>query len=83
MDFNTPRLLELLRDPAEDLSFEIKDWLNLGENAHKARLAQAIIALANHGGVRSSWVMRSSRMAHSFRLSRDQGFVCLYDGHRQ
>jgi hypothetical protein len=50
MDFDTPRLLELLRDPAEDLSVEIKEWLNLGENAHKANLAQAIIALANHGG---------------------------------
>jgi hypothetical protein len=50
MDFDTPRLLELLRNPAEDLSFEIKEWLNLGENAHKAKLAQAMIALANHGG---------------------------------
>jgi hypothetical protein len=50
VEFDTPRLLELLRNPAEDLSFEIKEWLNLGENAHKARLAQAMIALANHGG---------------------------------
>jgi hypothetical protein len=50
MDFDTPRLLELLRNPAEDLSFEIKEWLDLGNNAHKAKLAQAIIALANHGG---------------------------------
>jgi hypothetical protein len=50
MEFDSPRLLELLRSPAEDLSFEIKGWLNLDDNAHKARLAQAIIALANHGG---------------------------------
>jgi hypothetical protein len=50
MDFDSPRLLELLRTPAEALAFEIKEWLNLGDNAHKARLAQAIIALANHGG---------------------------------
>jgi hypothetical protein len=50
MDFDSPRLLELLRNPAEDLAFEIKEWLNLGENVHKALLAQAMIALANHGG---------------------------------
>src|SRR5262249_38282015 len=50
MDFDTPRLLELLRNPAEDLSFEIKEWLDLRDNVHKAKLAQAIIALANHGG---------------------------------
>jgi len=50
MDFDSPRLIELLRNPAEDLSFEIKEWLDLGDNAHKAKLAQAIIALANHGG---------------------------------
>jgi hypothetical protein len=50
MDFDDPRLLELLRNPVEGLAFEIKEWLNLGENVHKARLAQAIIALANHGG---------------------------------
>lgn len=50
MDFDNPRLLELLRNPAEDLAFEIKDWLDLTDNSHKAKLAQAMIALANHGG---------------------------------
>jgi hypothetical protein len=50
MDFNGPRLLELLRNPAEDLTFEIKEWLDLTQNVHKAKLAQAMIALANHGG---------------------------------
>jgi hypothetical protein len=50
MDFDSPRLLELLRSPAEDLAFEIKEWLNLSDNVHKARLAQALIALANYGG---------------------------------
>jgi hypothetical protein len=50
MDFDAPRLLELLRNPAEDLSFEIKEWLDLTQNAHKAKLAQAMIALTNHGG---------------------------------
>jgi hypothetical protein len=50
MDFDNPRLLELLRTPAEDLAFEIKEWLSLSDNTHKAKLAQAMIALANHGG---------------------------------
>src|SRR5262249_24054561 len=50
MEFDSPRLLELLRNPAEDLAFEIKEWLDLTDNAHKALLAQALIALANHGG---------------------------------
>ena len=50
MEFDSPRLLELLRNPAEDLAFEIKEWLNLSDNSHKALLAQALIALANHGG---------------------------------
>lgn len=50
MEFDSPRLLELLRNPAEDLAFEIKDWLDLSDNAHKAKLAQAMIALANYGG---------------------------------
>src|SRR5258708_39179195 len=50
MDLDSPRPLELLRNPAEDLAFEIKEWLSLGENVHKALLAQAMIALANHGG---------------------------------
>ena len=50
MDFNGPRLLELLRNAAEDLTFEIKEWLDLTQNVHKAKLAQAMIALANHGG---------------------------------
>jgi hypothetical protein len=50
MEFDSPRLLELLRNPVEDLAFEIKEWLDLRDNSHKALLAQALIALANHGG---------------------------------
>ena len=38
MDFDSPRLFELLRNPAEDLAYEIKEWLDLCDNAHKARL---------------------------------------------
>jgi hypothetical protein len=44
MDFDGPRLLELLRKPAEDLAFEVKEWLDLSTNVHRAKLAQAMIA---------------------------------------
>lgn len=49
---STPqRLADLLNDPRETLSVELKGWLDLaGNNEHKALLAKAIIALANHGG---------------------------------
>lgn len=43
-------LPELLMRPRETLDIEIKGWLNLEDNAHRADLAKAIIALANHGG---------------------------------
>ncbi len=45
------RLADLLREPQEALDIEIKNWLDLtGNNEHKAKLAQALLALANHGG---------------------------------
>ena len=45
------RLGDLLRDPREDLDVEIKNWLDLvNDGDHKAVLAKALIALANHGG---------------------------------
>ena len=45
------RLEDLLRYPQEALDVEIKSWLNLAENnEHKAQLAKALLALANHGG---------------------------------
>lgn len=51
---NTPanrRLPDLLVDPREDLDVEAKGWLDLvGSNEHKATLAKALLALANHGG---------------------------------
>ena len=43
-------LLPLITLPREDLSTEYKDWLDLSDNSHKAVLAKAAIALANHGG---------------------------------
>jgi hypothetical protein len=43
-------LISLLAFPNESLSVEYKSWLNLSENAGKATLAKAAIALANHGG---------------------------------
>lgn len=45
------RLADLLIDPRESLDVEAKAWLDLkGNRDHKAVLAKAIIALANHGG---------------------------------
>ena len=44
------RLQDLLAYPREDLDKELKSWLNLSQNDDKANIAQAILALANHGG---------------------------------
>ena len=43
-------LRPFVTQPREDLSVEYKDWLDLSNNEHKATLAKAAIALANHGG---------------------------------
>ena len=43
-------LQPLITEPREDLSVEYKDWLDLTSKEHKATLAKAAIALANHGG---------------------------------
>lgn len=40
----------LISEPREDLGIEYKDWLDLTTKEHKATLAKAAIALANHGG---------------------------------
>ncbi|HUZ32272.1 MAG TPA: ATP-binding protein [Xanthobacteraceae bacterium] len=45
------RLSDLLIDPHETLDVEHKEWIDIvGNNDHKATLAKALIALANHGG---------------------------------
>jgi hypothetical protein len=41
---------DLLLFPREDLDLEIKAWLDISDQNHKADLAQALLALANHGG---------------------------------
>ncbi|NVJ14290.1 helix-turn-helix domain-containing protein [Myxococcus sp. AM010] len=47
----TRRLADLLRDPRETLEVELKGWLDITNNQeHRATLAKAIIAIANHGG---------------------------------
>lgn len=43
-------LRPLLTEPREDLGAEYKGWLNLTTNEHRAIVAKAAIALANHGG---------------------------------
>jgi hypothetical protein len=44
------RLQPLLSRAHEELDTELKGWLDLSTEEHKANLAQAILALANHGG---------------------------------
>ena len=41
---------DLLSEPREALDIEVKEWLDLADNQHRAALAKEIIALANHGG---------------------------------
>ena len=45
-------LQPFITEPREDLDAEYKGWLDLTSNEHKATLAKAAIALANHGGGR-------------------------------
>ena len=47
---STEELQPLITEPREALEYEYKDWLDLTSNEHKAILAKAAIALANHGG---------------------------------
>ena len=46
----TEELQSLVGEPREDLAAEYKSWLDLTMTEHKAVLAKAAIALANHGG---------------------------------
>ncbi len=51
VEITRERLRDLLVDPREDLTFEIKNWLDLqSSNEDKATFAKAVLALANHGG---------------------------------
>ena len=50
-EISPDRLGDLLVDPREALDLELKNWLDLrGDRHHKAILAKAVMALANHGG---------------------------------
>jgi hypothetical protein len=40
----------LVDEPRETLDVEVKEWLDLTDNDHRALVAKEIIALANHGG---------------------------------
>ena len=50
IDQDLVQLQDLVRYPREELGIEVKGWLDLSSEDHKADLAQAILALANHGG---------------------------------
>jgi len=49
-DSRLRELAQLVVHPREDLSHELKGWLDLRSKEHQANLAQALLALANHGG---------------------------------
>jgi len=48
--YSPRRLQDLLSRAHEELDTELKGWLNLSLEKDKANLAQALLALANHGG---------------------------------
>jgi hypothetical protein len=50
MSETTRRLADLFIDLHETMDLEIKGWLDLTTPDHQAKLAKAIIAMANHGG---------------------------------
>lgn len=41
---------DLVNEPRETLDVEVKEWLDLTDNDHRAMIAKEVIALANHGG---------------------------------
>jgi hypothetical protein len=47
---NGDQLSDLLVEPQEVLRIEAKTWLDLDDPTHRAKLAKAVIALANFGG---------------------------------
>jgi hypothetical protein len=44
------QLQELVDAPSERLDVELKTWIDLRDNGHRAQLAKAMLAIANHGG---------------------------------
>lgn len=44
------RLRELVTFPREDLNIELKRWLSPNDDADRANIAKALLALANSGG---------------------------------
>jgi len=50
IDSDISRWVQLAVAPREDLSTELKSWLDLRNEEHRANLAQSLLALANHGG---------------------------------
>lgn len=44
------RIEDLVEYPAEDLDVELKAWLDPANDADRAKIAKALIALCNHGG---------------------------------
>jgi Putative DNA-binding domain len=49
-DHSNADLDDFINEPRETLDVEVKEWLDLTDNDHRAIIAKEIIALANHGG---------------------------------
>ena len=77
-------LQPLISEPREDLGVEYKDWLDLTTNEHKATLAKAAIALANHGGgfivigfaEQGAELYSQARLSEYFEKSRQRRSEC-------
>ena len=72
------RLTDLVENPRETLDVELKDWLDLrGSQEHKAQLAKALLALANHGG---GYLLIG--FEEIIKFYKDSGFNALKEGIR-
>lgn len=74
------RLNDIVTYPKEDLSTELKGWLDLDDEMDRANLARALMAIANHGGghvligftnMKGQWVPAEPRPADLSGYSED------------
>ena len=72
------RLDELVKQPMESLTVELKEWLDPTENNAKANLAKGILAHANSGG--GYIVVGFTRSGHEYQpVPVPDGIIEKYD----
>lgn len=69
------QLENLIANPNEALATEYKSWLDLDDADHKATVAKAVIALANHGGGRLVLGFREEDDGSFTSIPPEDGFV--------